>query len=38
MNEEKYIKALEEIKEILNKECSIIANAKAVGIINEILK
>ena len=29
--------ALEEIKNILDKECSIVSNAKAVGIINEVL-
>lgn len=33
-----YRTALEEIKAILDKECSIISNAKAVGIINEVLK
>ena len=27
----------EEIREILNKECGVISNAKAVGIINEVL-
>ena len=30
-------KALEEIRSILNKECGVIGNAKAVGIINEVL-
>ena len=33
----KYHSALEEIKTILNKECGVIGNAKAVGIINEVL-
>lgn len=30
--------ALEEIREILNKECGVISNAKVVGIINEVLQ
>ena len=34
----KYGSALEEIKTILDKECGVIANAKAVGIINEVLE
>jgi predicted RNase H-like nuclease (RuvC/YqgF family) len=29
--------ALEEIRAILNKECGVISNAKAVGLINEVL-
>ena len=33
----KYKSALEEIRSILNKECGIVGNAKAVGIINEVL-
>mgnify|MGYP003289345559 CR=1 FL=1 len=33
----KYKQALEEIREILNKECGVISNAKVVGIINEAL-
>ena len=33
----KYRSALEEIRMILNKECGVIGNAKAVGIINEVL-
>lgn len=34
---DKYKQALEEIREILNKECGVISNAKVVGIINEVL-
>lgn len=34
---DKYRQALEEIREILNKECGIISNAKVVGLINEVL-
>ena len=33
----RYKPALEEIREILNAECGIVSNAKAVGIINEVL-
>lgn len=35
--EDNYRSALEEIRKILNKECGVISNAKAVGIINEVL-
>ena len=35
--QDKYRSALEEIREILNKSCGVISNAKAVGIINEVL-
>ena len=34
----RYIKALEEIKAILNSECGVVSNAKVVGIINEVLQ
>lgn len=30
--------ALKQIADILNKECGIISNAKAVGLINDVLK
>ena len=33
----KYRSALEEIREILNKECGVFSNAKVIGIINEVL-
>ena len=33
----KFEQALEEIREILNKNCGIVSNAEAVGIINEVL-
>lgn len=38
MNEDnKYKLALEKIREILSKNCGIVSNAQAVGIINEVL-